>query len=295
MQKQLRSVFFTLNNPPEGWRLKETDVMKGGIYQIEKGEEGTPHVQGVVFFKKRLAWNIAKGLISPDAHIEPVKSAKHAVAYCSKVETRIDGPWKFGEFPSPGTRSDLEDVKTAIKNGSTKRDLMEEFSMQVAKYPRFIQEYVGIVKAKNVSIVSPDALVHTWQKDLIGIMEGTPDRRLVHWYWSDEGCTGKSLMATYLQDHKNAFVIDIAKTSDVAYAYSYEKIVVFDMPRMTEESIFNHIYYLVECFKNGRIFSAKYESQVKRFDPPHVVVFANSRPDTSKLSSDRWNIVCVDF
>jgi hypothetical protein len=56
----------------------------------------------------------------------------------------------------------------------------------------------------------------------------------------------------------------------------------------TQADKIDHIYSLMESFKNGRIFSPKYESISKTFKPCHVVVFANFIPDHSKLSQDRW-------
>ena len=50
----------------------------------------------------------------------------------------------------------------------------------------------------------------------------------------------------------------------------------------------------MESFKNGRFFSPKYGSCLKRFKPPHVVVFANYMPDLEKLSMDRWDIMDLD-
>lgn len=49
-------------------------------------------------------------------------------------------------------------------------------------------------------------------------------------------------------------------------------------------------YPLLEHFKDGHVFSSKYESRNKEAKTPHVLVFSNQEPDRSKLSQDRWNI-----
>lgn len=39
--------------------------------------------------------------------------------------------------------------------------------------------------------------------------------------------------------------------------------------------------------------STKYESTTFFFNKPIVLVFANFKPDRSKLSSDRWNVIVL--
>lgn len=101
-----RNWLFTLNNPKD---LKPEVKLGTGynflIYQLEKGENGTLHHQGYVNFKQPIALTGLKKLLK-EAHWEARKgSHDQAKAYCSKDDTRIDGPWKFGIEPEQGKRS----------------------------------------------------------------------------------------------------------------------------------------------------------------------------------------------
>ena len=64
--------------------------------------------------------------------------------------------------------------------------------------------------------------------------------------------------------------------------------VIFDIPRANK----GHISYsALESIKNGMVCNTKYETGVKVFNSPHVIVFANFPPDDeSMLSDDRWLI-----
>ena len=95
-------------------------------------------------------------------------------------------------------------------------------------------------------------------------------------------------LAGYLETKHGAFVVTNGRTSDIALAYEDNPIVVFDFSRTQEERV---NYNVIECFCNGRIFSSKYESQVRRFKRPQILCLSNFYPDKSKLSDDRWQIL----
>jgi hypothetical protein len=76
------------------------------------------------------------------------------------------------------------------------------------------------------------------------------------------------------------------------HAYDKEPVVVFDLSRTMVDHC-DHIYNIIEKFKDVCLFSGKYESHTKIFDPPHVVIFANFKPDLTKLSEDRWKVFSI--
>lgn len=68
-------------------------------------------------------------------------------------------------------------------------------------------------------------------------------------------------------------------------------LIVYDVPRTTADFI---SYTALESLKNGCFFSGKYEGGQVLMPHPHVVVFANQRPDESKMSADRWKLYYID-
>lgn len=93
-----RGWFFTFNNPECETHLIETFEISGCksyIFQLEMGEEGTPHFQGLVYYDNARSFNSMKEL-DVRIHWEKLKDLRKGIIYCSKIDTRIDGPWVKG-------------------------------------------------------------------------------------------------------------------------------------------------------------------------------------------------------
>lgn len=92
-----------MNNPTEFgseylekfWSESKATYVCG---QLEKGEEGTLHLQFFVNFKNPQRCAALKK-IDNKIHIEVVKINNGAHDYCMKEDTRVDGPWEFGVKP----------------------------------------------------------------------------------------------------------------------------------------------------------------------------------------------------
>jgi len=162
---------------------------------------------------------------------------------------------------------------------------MEEHSDAYAKYPRFIHDYI---RATEESKVTREELIprNGWQSRLAEDLEAAPDSRKIIWFFDSVGNSGKSYFATHYNT-KRSYYITGGRAADIYYGYQYEPVVFFDLARMKQDIV---QYDVMESFKNGQFYSTKYECKNVKFQIPHVVVFSNFYPDTTKLSADRWDI-----
>lgn len=103
-QIQARYWIGTLNNPdcsPTEFVAKAEKLTKFKfiILQLERGENGTPHFQFYLEFEKPKRLMFLKNNLSDRGHYEKRRgSAQQAYDYCSKDDTRIDGPYQAGEW-----------------------------------------------------------------------------------------------------------------------------------------------------------------------------------------------------
>lgn len=136
--------------------------------------------------------------------------------------------------------------------------------------------------------------LYEWQEDVRKILLGPMEDRKIYWYYDHEGNLGKSKFAKYMKFHHDVPKITFGKCSDLLNLVTKQqnkKAYIFDLSRTKSREIdMDEIYSAMENIKNGHFINTKYEVEEVLMLPPHICVFANYRPDTSKLSSDRWII-----
>lgn len=172
---QARMWLGTLNNPQvdpaqfiERWTTQGGAVYATG--QLEKGSEGTAHIQYFVQYKdqKRIS-NLKK--ICKQSHFEAVKANNGADDYCNKEDTRVEGPWTFGIKPA-----------RLNKKGDLKRRNKELLDM-------------GVVKAVTEGLIPVEKFKQIKQSiDLFTLMTHQHDRLTEltnEWHYGETG-TGKS-------------------------------------------------------------------------------------------------------
>ena len=142
---------WTLNNPGDFRPHWDPLTMHYMIYSLERGAEGTPHLQGYTRFSKRLRLNAAKGLLgSQDFHLEKSNgSEKDNHDYCSKTDdTHLAGPWEFGTYKpeagNKGTRNDLKQACALIASGGSLKQLARIQPEIIVKYPTGIEKLIQL-------------------------------------------------------------------------------------------------------------------------------------------------------
>ncbi|KAH3697416.1 hypothetical protein DPMN_084917 [Dreissena polymorpha] len=99
------------------------------------------------------------------------------------------------------------------------------------------------------------------------------------------GGNGKTTLACYMMSTMDAIRFENGKSNDLKYMYKGQEYVIFDFCRSSSEHI---NYEVIEALKNGVFCSYKYESVMRMYDPPKMLVLMNEGPDMTKLSQDRY-------
>lgn len=141
-----RNWMFTINNPrstvssdnPKNWKFAYRFL----AWQLEKAPEtGTLHYQGYICFKNPVRLNALKKYCAR-AHWDARKGTHdQALAYVTKVDTQVEGPWTLGKAPSQGKRSDIDALKSSIDSGATMIEIAEQHFGSYLKYSTGIQKY----------------------------------------------------------------------------------------------------------------------------------------------------------
>jgi len=284
-------------------------------FQRETGASGTKHLQ--MYFqasakiepKKFTDWLAVKLGVRP--HVEGAKgSSEQCVDYCSKDDTRDPGsetviinPNLYVEIAATesrqGAREDLEAVRSAIHDGASLVDLVNEHFDTFARYDRFLRQYYTdyhqqLVNKQLIASTSGTSL-NTWQTDLVALITSPPPPRKISWWWESTGGVGKSFMARHLVLHHDAILVQLMKKADMLHLLtkmirSTTRCVVFDLTRSSEAGSVTVIYEALEMLSNQFICSGKYDSQSLHIPLMHLIVFSNYTPDRSAMSADRWDV-----
>lgn len=109
------------------------------LFQREVGEGGTPHYQGYIEFagpkslqqlkacNSQIHWEVRHG------------NQNQAIQYCSKQDTRQEGPWSYGTPKSTAKVGCDKGFIEAVKAGKRLRAVHDGFPEEVRKYPRYYQ------------------------------------------------------------------------------------------------------------------------------------------------------------
>lgn len=138
-----------------------------------------------------------------------------------------------------------------------------------------------------------DSGMWPWQRQVMESLDN-PDERSVNFVVDNGGKRGKSSLGMFLLcnglgrrlppclSYKDV----MRKVMDTPTMKCY----IVDLPRTIKPWKIIDIFSAVEEIKNGHAWDDRYQWKEKTFEPPVIWMFANSLPDLSMLSSDRWKV-----
>ncbi len=150
------------------------------------------------------------------------------------------------------------------------------------------------VKMKFADTLNTLKELRPWQQWVLDIVDASFTDRTINWFWEGQGNIGKTAFSRWMVIKRDAFYI-CGSAADMKCGLAsymeknngaFPRCVILDIPR---DSI-GCSYKGLEQIINGIFYSTKYESGMCVFNPPCVIVFANTPPVESRMSADRWFI-----
>lgn len=293
-------------------RDKKTSI-KYMIYQGEYTKDDRKHIQGFIQFIAKKEMTFVKKIFNDNTlHLETMKGTPISASnYCKKTEK--DGePQRlfldhkiYGELDetTERQRTDLIDIKNRLIQGETLNNIMidtndERTLRNCVQYNRTLRELQHNIQQKTQrELVLEKYESIEWnklQKQIISIIDTEKEineSRKINWIYDEDGNNGKTHLAKYYVAKGDTYYITGGKQADILYSYEGQSIIIYDLARTYADNI-DHIYTTIENLKNGFYLSTKYNSEQRIYNKqPTIIILANFKPDTSKLSKDRWNII----
>jgi len=147
------TVFFQEEEDPPLLPVEDWPEVQYCIYQLEMCPMSRRlHYQGYIELTtaKRITTLQSHYVGLERAHFEArAGTQEQAIAYCSKQESKMDGPWIHGVCKQQGKRNDLLPVKRAIDEGASLEQIAENHFEVWVKHSKAFKEYKVMKVAKR--------------------------------------------------------------------------------------------------------------------------------------------------
>uniref|UniRef100_UPI004048D2CF hypothetical protein n=1 Tax=Rheinheimera sp. TaxID=1869214 RepID=UPI004048D2CF len=236
------------------------------VYGKEKGESGTPHLQGAITFaSQKTLSSVIKKL--PGCHVEIARNIFHAVEYCKKE----------GDVTERGTPP------------VSKKE-------QGVKGKAYYQNILDLARADQIDQIDPEAQLRfrsaiRGERDEASKKRKLEDTEEQHlWYFGPSG-SGKSRKAR--EEHPEAYLKMCNKWWD---GYNEEETVLIEDFDKKHEILCHHLKIWGDRYPH----LAEYKGGSKKIRPNKLIVTSNYHPteiwtDSSDLEPILRRFKCVEF
>ncbi len=175
--------------------------------------------------------------------------------YCTKVESRLRGPWADDSFTAPKKKRKYEG---------------EDLSCMKKPYG--------------------------WQKHVIEEIDKPTDDRKINWVYNPSGNCGKTKLQKYMCFHGKAKRISMGLAHQIKTSLATTRpdtdCFVMNIPRVSgKEEAQKELFSAIEEIKDGWVSGVMFGKEEEWFfNPPHVWIFSNEKPNEALASKDRWRI-----
>lgn len=187
------------------------------VCQHERGgNTHRDHLQGYIELTRSQEMTWVHLNVHPQLALQKRRGTQvQAIDYCTKEDTRINGPWHLGvpvKASGQGARGDIIALRDLIREGANYRELIEEMPATVARYARFVKLVFTYTKPPAIRL------------DLeVVLLYGSTGRGKTRWVFEH-------------YDHEDLYEIPLSQKSSWFDGYDGESTVLLDdfsgvMPR----------------------------------------------------------------
>jgi len=129
----------TVSSCARGWLFNS---YRDAVWQLERGKNGTAHLQGYVEFGKPMSLAAIKKVLERTAYVEERRGTRDEACL-----GRVEGQWEYGVWISgAGHRTDIETVLEALKQGrteegKTEEEILDAHPVEWARHCKIIERY----------------------------------------------------------------------------------------------------------------------------------------------------------
>jgi len=258
-RKETTRVVFTINNPGEERPIFNEEKMAYLVWQLERGANGTLHIQGYCRFNKKYRLRTVIPLFGGRAHVLIARGNEQQCRdYCTKEDTRVSAGEEHGVFNpkagmGKGHRSDLDEIAAKCAAGVPLQTIIAAHATSALRY---IQNIVS---------------VHAW------VAPEPPAQReitvQVLWGPSGTGKTHRVLMNSTLRNTGGIFVVRPGR--DPWGRYMGQATILFDEFDWRKWEIYEMNQYLDKWTTE---LDSRYHNKSAVWT--RVIICANSSPTT---------------
>lgn len=249
------------------------------------------HIQGYIELKNQCVLKGAQKILGDkNAHFEKAKGNNaQNMKYCKK-----GGNFKESKnaHRSKTSLCNVKDYESFIKHNKSDWVILDQSPKLFLGYMNCKKMIINTLQGKKQHDYSMKWLnkfiPNKYQLIMLEHIFKQNERQIT-WVCDKKGGCGKTWFSKWFLI-LGAFRVTNSKSKDICYAYNYQDVIIFDFSRSLEEYV---NYDILEQLKNGMIFSSKYKTSNKFFEPPKIIVMANFLPKLEKLSMDRWDILNI--